>query len=409
LITLISGSDRVDVYSLAAPGPAKSVLAFRPYDGDKNGAAVKFAAAVSPEQLITVSQSGRLVLWQLAGAKAVYEMAVKSDDFEFSPNRKQLAFSNGAGVSIIDPATGQVLASLSENPGQLTQLAFSPDGARLAHFAAQPYARVTVYDLATGKTVGDCTLPKDAWTGQVAFAGPAHVLVAGYLCEPAKRLVVWRYAPDPFSPKARGGQPDDRYWAFVKGEFRQPSALVPVVLPHDEAKKLIANLNPNDLLIVRPGVKVAVTASVTGDAAFQKKVLDHLTERATAAGLVVDPAAPIRLTATTTAKAARTMQYHVIGGNPANQTVSIPSYECKVTLTDGGGQTLWDVGAPAGNLQPTFAHLKAGQTVQQLVDEINANPGNGFYTNLSIPGAIGRPLDQLQTSTITMKGPQPAR
>jgi hypothetical protein len=401
-ILLKTGTDRLDLYSLAA-GAAKPVVAFRPYDGDKKGAAVKFGAIVSPEQVLTVSAAGRLVLWNVQGVKAVYEMTTQRDGFALSPSRTQFAFTNGAGVTLIDVASGKVLASLKGAGHSFFggTLAFHSDGSKLALLVSQPYPRLQAFDLASGKMLADAALPKEAGAGGLWWTDESHVLVAGLLFDVNLQSVIWKYVQDPFAPRFLGS-PDHRF-AFVHGGFKQPSALLPVALPHAQAKQAAGQMKAEENVAVGPGTKVAIAVSVTGDAAFIKKVTEALTKHVQAAGWVVADNADVRLTATTTAKEARTMQYHVIGGNPAMQTVTIPSYECKLEINQGG-QSLWQASTMAGGFSPRFTNLKKGMTVQDLVNEINANPGGGFYDAVTFPATISRPLDKIGVSKITLKG-----
>jgi len=403
-----TGEDRLDLYSLAT-GAAKHVLGLRPYDGDKNGAAIKFAAIISPEQFLTVSQSGRLILWNVQGAKAVYEMATQRDGFAISPNRAQFAFVNGSGVTIIDTANGQVLASLVGPQSSIwtVELAFHPDGSRLAYFLHFPYPRLLAFDLSTGQTLADCALPKDVHPGGIYWADSTNILVGGSLVSLEQKTVVWRYQRDPFSPIFKGS-PDNR-WAFVSAANNQPPALLQVAIPHNEAKQAAAALKPAENIVVRPGTKVSIQVSVTGDADFPKKVTDALAQHAKDAGWVVADNADVHLVATTTAKAGKTMDYNVIGGNPARQTVTIPSYDCKLEINKDG-QSLWEAYSAAGGMAPSFAsNLKQGQTVQDLVDSINLNPGGGFYMGVTFPSLIAKPLEKVGASKITLKGIVPAQ
>ncbi len=401
-VLLKTGEDRIDLYSLAA-GSAKPVVAFRPYDGDKNGAAVKFAAIVSPEQILTVSTAGRLVLWNVQGVKAVYEMTTQREGCALSPSRTQFAFTNGTGVSIIDVASGGVLASLSGAGHSFFggALAITPDGSKLALFVGQPYPRLQAFDLATGKMIADSGLPREAGAGRISWADPLHLLVSGFLFDVELKSVIWRYVYGGIMPRFEGA-PDNRF-AYVHGTFNQPAALVQVSLPHAEAKAAAAGLKAEQNVAVGPGTKVAIAVSVTGDAAFQKKVTEALTKHVQDAGWVVADNADVHLTATTTTKEAKTMQYSVIGGNPANQTVSIPTYECKLEIMKDG-LSLWQASSFAGNMAPQFTRLKQGQTMQDIVNEINANPGSGFYDAVTFPATISKPLDKIGVSRITLKG-----
>jgi hypothetical protein len=407
LALLRQGEDRLDLYSFAA-APAKHVVGFRPYEGDKNGEKVGWAGIVSPEQILTVSNSGRMVLWSLPAAKAVYEIALSTGDpqwsggFAFSPNRKYLAFGNGQGVTLFDPAAGQPVAQLHGPNSSGDHIAFSFDGTRLAHFTYRPYPNLRAYDLAAGKLIGDAALPKETWTGPVAWAGAGHLLVGGYLADLEKKIAVWRYSLDAFGP-AITGAPDPRVWAFVQGQLNQPPALVAFNLPHEDAKKVIASIRAEQNIVLKPGMKISVEAGVEGKPDYQAKVLETLKARCKDAGLVVDDNQPIRLVASTSNTGSKTIDYDIRGRG--KETVTIPEYECRLQIIKDG-QTIWEVGTKAGGNASFVVLLKQDETAQSQVNKANENPGSAFFLNASIPGTVAKPLDKLGTSRFTLKGIQ---
>jgi WD40 repeat protein len=407
VVLVRQGEDRVDLYNFATT-PAKHVMGFRPYEGDKNGEKVGWAGIISADQFLTISNSGRLVLWSAAGAKAIYELALSTGDpqwgggFTFSPTRKYLAFGNGEGVTLLDPSTGAPVASLKGPRATGDHLAFSHDGARLAHFTYRPYPALRAYDLATGKLIGDCALPKETWSGPVAWAAPGYVLVNGYLADLEKKIAVWRYALDAFGPRVTGA-PDARVWAYVAGQMNQPPALVAYNLPHEDAKKVIASIRAEDNILLKPGMKIAVESSVQGTPEYQQKVLETLKARCKEAGLAVDENQPIRLVASVVAKGSKTINYDIIGRG--RETVTVPEYECKLQITKDG-QEIWGVTTPAGGSHSIFVHLRGNETAQSQVDKANQNPGSAFFLNATVPATVARPLPNLGTSRFTLRGVQ---
>lgn len=407
VIVLRTAEERLDVYTFAPA--AKHVVGFRPYEEDKDAKQVKFAAMVGADQLVTVSRTGRLALWQLGAApKAVYEIAAKSEGFSLSPGRKQLAWASGSGFTLIDVLTGQILAGVVGNDTSNQHLAFSPDGSKLANFSSGPFPFLAAWDLVGGKPLGETAVQKSAWPGPVTWAGPDHLLVHDLLVNLDKKVVVWRYPREPFAPVVKGAA-EPFHWAWVPPAFNtnQPPALVAVTLPHDEAKKASAQLAGGANLVVKPGMKVSVEVNVVGDDAFRQKVTDTLKKRVSDAGLVVADDQPVRLVATTSEKESRTVEYRIIrfgGGGPGQESATIPSYECKLELV-ADGQVVWDVSTPAGGYAPSFTgQLKEGESVQDLVNRQNANPGSGFYMGVPIPGTVAKPAENLGTSRITLKG-----
>lgn len=407
-VVLRTGEERLDIYTFAPA--AKHVIGFRPYEEEKDAKQVRFAAMVTPDQLVTVSRTGRLALWQIVGAapKVIYEITAKSEGFALSPGRKQLAWASGSGFTLIDVATGQIIAGINGNETTSHHLAFSPDGTRLVNFSAGPFPFLTAWELNTGKTLGETAVQKSAWPGPVSWAGPDHLLVHDLLVNLDKKVVVWRYVAEPFSPKIHSAS-EPFHWGWVSPAFNtnQPPALVAVTLPHDDAKKASAQLAAGTNLVVKPGMKISIEANVVGDDNFRKSVIDALTQRATHAGLTVAEGQNLRLVATTSEKESRTVEYRIIrfgGGGPAQESATIPSYECKLELI-ADGQTVWDVSTLAGGYAPSFTgQLKEGESVQDLVNRQNANPGGNFYKGVPIPGTVAKPAENLGASKITLKG-----
>jgi WD40 repeat protein len=410
LVLVRQGEDRIDLYSLATT-PAKHVIGFRPFTGDKNGEKVGWGGIVSPEQFLTISNAGRSILWNASGAKAVYEIALSAGDpqwgggFTFSPNRKYLAYGNGQGVTLLDPTLGQPVAQLHGPKSSGDHLAFSFDGTRLAHFTYRPYPNLRTYDLNTGKLIGDAALPKETWTGPVVWAAPGYVLVNGYLADLDKKIAVWRYFTGGIAPPIQGA-PDGRVWAFVHGQLNQPPAVVAFNLPHDDAKKVIASIRAEENIVLKPGMKISVEAGVEGKPEYQAKVLETLKQRCKDAGLIVEEnPQPVRLVASTSNTGSKTLDYDIRGRG--RETVTVPEYDCRIQIIKDG-QTIWEVSSKAGGSASFIVLLKQDETAQSQVNKANENPGSGFFLNATIPGTVAKPIEKLGTSRFTLRGVQNA-
>src|SRR5207253_419068 len=114
--------DRLELWSLSGSAPSplplspaagergrgegaiQKDLQWIPYDSLKGGDRdVRWAAFVDAKRLATISNSGQLVLWELATAKPLYHLAAQAGSTPaLSPDRKYLAFSLGKEIGILD-------------------------------------------------------------------------------------------------------------------------------------------------------------------------------------------------------------------------------------------------------------------------------------------------------------------
>lgn len=122
-------------------------------------AATTTEAPATTEAPTTSEAPTTTTLPPVVGAESVdrltlaYELApsgFRVDDVEFSPDGTMLAASNSNNVDVFDTATGETIVTLGPNPGNTTQLAWSPDGSRIA-VVAQGTDQAVLWDVATGE------------------------------------------------------------------------------------------------------------------------------------------------------------------------------------------------------------------------------------------------------------------
>jgi WD40 repeat protein len=144
--------------------------------------------AYSPrgQYLASAGDDGMAKLWDTNTGKLVRTIAARDSSITslgaigFSPDGKLLAgaLTEAATVRVWDTATGRQVRELRGHTGNVTRLAFSPDGGRLA--TASEDRMVKVWDLATGRELLTLVGHMDG-VASVAFSPDGKRLVsAGY-------------------------------------------------------------------------------------------------------------------------------------------------------------------------------------------------------------------------------------
>jgi WD40 repeat protein len=145
------------------------------------------AAAFSPDgkRLASIESDERprtiMRLWDPARGRMLRQWRGPdgADRLLYSPDGKILAVSTAtdrSAVSLWDAATGKELRSLFRLQGQLTALAFAPDGKRLA--VALSNEALVIYDVATGKEIKRLPAPQQGIVA-AAFAPDGKTLATG--------------------------------------------------------------------------------------------------------------------------------------------------------------------------------------------------------------------------------------
>ncbi len=119
--------------------------------------------AFSPDGLRSASADGTVKLWDVGTRQALATVGVKTGRVVFSPDGKRLAAIQGGPdkpgtVQLCDPGTGKVLHTLGGNSTEITSVAFSPDGSRVATACAHPRystskGEVRVWDAEKGQAL----------------------------------------------------------------------------------------------------------------------------------------------------------------------------------------------------------------------------------------------------------------
>ena len=314
--------DRLDIFDLTT---GKHVRGFRPVreSGASPAETVKWAGLLDEERLLTLSSTGRLVLWSLKDCRAEYELPSSASAHAFvDASRTYVALGGDGEVQLIEGRTGRPCGRLplpASPPAALVMsyAAFRQDGQRLAasFYLDQRRRRLIVWETVPAKILCDLTLRAESFG--LTWTGPDHVALYEAmtrdqlpsvrrqvtLVDVAARRVVWKYLLDIGADKIVG--PDDRLWCCAM-EGTQARRLIAVALPDPKASEVIAAVPPPKPLFGRD-TKVALQIRIGGmpdeledrrkrEDQIDRELRRHFTDALQERGVTVASSAPATLT-----------------------------------------------------------------------------------------------------------------
>ena len=137
-------------------------------------------------KLLASSRDGRIGTWDLETRQRLSQTPIQASDGEqhraasvFSPDAKWLAVRREGGVQIVDVLTGQSRSSIEEFEGDVSSLAFSPDGETLAAgpFVTGTSTHIKLFSTATGKELGEL-VGHGSWVPGLVFTPDGKRLIS---------------------------------------------------------------------------------------------------------------------------------------------------------------------------------------------------------------------------------------
>ena len=374
-------SDRLEVWSLEESGIVKGA-SFFPY-GDASGGDrdVKWGAYLKDDRAITVSAKGKLALWDLGSARAVYTLNIQDGTKPaLGPDRKLLAFTTGKEVGLLDVEAGAVLALKPSANTPFGALAFSPSGKK---FAVASIDKLWAFDTATGATLTEMLTTGTFVNGEIQWTDEDNVLVGHqFLLDLPNQVKLWQFQG------AQGATQVGPTTLFVAENGDQaPGALVPVQLPPPAVKAALAKaIADPKFFVLKPGAPVRVVVDGITDAGQRAAVAKALGDKLAAVGARVDPAGPLELVATTEVGKQRDITYHTFGRGFGNETYKVQEYISRVKFVYQG-KTAWE--SSSYNI-PHMISLRNGQTIEAYLKE-QEKPNYNHFSQVELPKILTRP------------------
>jgi WD40 repeat protein/DNA-binding SARP family transcriptional activator len=176
--TVISVSVAPDNHTIATGGydgtvriwdisPGREILSVAAHQGPVN----KVAYHPHSEQVLTVSGDGTATLWEATTGAFVRQLladdSARLDSVAFNPDGDVAAIGDSSGnIRIVEVATGAVTQTIDAHDGEVWDVAFSPDGARLASASWDFTSKV--WAVAGGRAVS--TLAAPCWAMSVVWS-----------------------------------------------------------------------------------------------------------------------------------------------------------------------------------------------------------------------------------------------
>lgn len=372
---------RLDLWQLDGTA-AKHVISFRPHDDrDAAWSDVEWARFVNGERVATADSNGRVIVWDVRKAKALYSInGANNATPAVSAGGKYLAVGLPNGVAIVETANGKLMRLIDGTSMAGAMLSFSPDGRQLAGIAD---GSLTIWNLSDGAVAHEMGLGP-ARSESIDWVDDGCLLINGSdLVAPGKMLTAWRYQPGD-GQALTGASYNGRFYYVAPGGGRDAKpVLTSVDLPAPEARAALPKLSP-ELLLLRAGSKVSLEVNA-GE--LQDVVRDAMTRNLTAAGYVVAEGQPIRVIAEAVPGEVKSVEFRTFGRRPfePNTKVEMQVTKMSVTIVDPDGQTVWE--RKTTTSPPGMVTTREGQSIEDAVHEA-AKPKPGFFQNLRVPRSV---------------------
>lgn len=381
------------------------------WKADPGGPGIRelWARFIDADNVLQRLKPQEYTLWNLRDKKLVYRLHQHSfvpSVVGLSPGRKYIALPEDDGVTVVEAATGEMLARLLPKERTLAT-AFSDDGRKLAIVG---HNKLAIYDTAAPDAAQPEILPVQDFKGPVAWIGDrylaAHTAEGFVLYSLRQHICVWSYSFDPQSAQftRRSGPVSEIrdqyliYSARLRQGAKEGLAVGAVRLPGPGVENADAAVDLDSMMVVKPGSQVRLDVQCGADS---PRIQAALEAKIKANGWVLSPDSTNVLVAKMDRGTQQNKTYRMNDGS--TQSASFMPYVSTLQMTVGG-KLAWESASRNGFL-PGMIWLKKGDTAQAEADR-TTKPDPDFFQRVDIPAKILDPAKShgFGTSEIGVKG-----
>jgi WD40 repeat protein len=330
------------------------------------------ALFLDANHILAFSDQGQLTLWEIPKLRPVYiAQALPGTIPALSPGRKFIAVMMPVGVAVLRAADGTLVGSLAADTDLFTThaLAFSPDGRQLA---LQQGGRLRVWDLIKREltqdfaTRGVQTLAATRTPFAPAWIDDDYIFLSGSATvDIERRVMVWRYRELGKAWQILGG----RLWFVEHREKWSPRGgellLTSAAMPGHAARAKLGNASADDLLVIRPGMSIAVEVQ-SNDKNADKQARQTLEQNLAQRGMKIVPQSEIRLVGTLKMAPATVVEYKSYDKKLSGST-AVSSYLLTLRYIVGN-DTVWE--HDFVNAAPPTVMVAEGETLNQVLSRV---------------------------------------
>ncbi len=362
---------------------------WRPYetmDQPAKEQAVRFVRFINNNRLLTLSQNGKVVIWDFETRQPVRRFSYHGAcQPSLSNDRKYLAICGGDIFGIVNLEEPDETPSVKKAPQMNYWLSssFSPSCKR---FAAATMSKLMVWDVASGDVLFEGKIPGVPTNGSLYFPDEDFVMLNGdKLVEFSSGIKLWRY---------QGGAPIRAADQMLYVHIGDPSRMMPLEIPHAAAREMLAEAkSQSDLFILKKGAPVAIDLNdVPGQ--FRQDVEQKIKANIESKGFVYASSAPVSIKATITGPTTEAVSYHFAGSFVVRQFKSQLNIEYD-------GKSIW---ASSATNVPGAVSGRDQADIKQQLDKAGQSPNLNFFGAVQLPDFLQKPSGDGKNQDAQMLG-----